>query len=384
MSNPRHKPGAVVVAVSYSLIITTLAFAIARFYTTFRRRQGFKLGDWLFLCANIIGLAQSIVVDRAVQKGLGHHINELSASQVDAYFKFLYISQLLSIAVQGLSKASVVILISKLDNKKTTRQQCYIIHGLTAFWVLFSVLTVAFQCGFPSPWVFSKSKCTAGGNLYYVVIVLNIITDAIISTFFLPVIWKLQMSKRERTIVSTIFASRLSVCATSIGECVVLGSYLNSTDFTFKAVAPAILAAVTMNLSILTAGIPNVHRFLADLQTGQMGTRLTEDQIESSGAGSRQRSYFSRSGGKNSKSSNSGLSLKLTPIHRGGVTTTCTTNEGGEGQGRGQRDEVDEDGSTSSLKRNVVMQTREISVDYESNPDYRGGESVEGGGRRRV
>ncbi|KAF2503218.1 hypothetical protein BU16DRAFT_588866 [Lophium mytilinum] len=365
MPNPHHKPGAGVVAVSYSLIITTLAFAIARFYTTFRRRQGFKLGDWLFLFANIIGLAQSIVLDRAVQNGLGHHIRELSPPQVDAYFK-------------GLSKASVVILIGKLDNNKKTRQQCYIIHGLTVFWILFSVFTVAFQCGFPSPWVFSKSKCTAGGNLYYIVIVLNIITDAIISTFFLPVVWKLQMSKRERTNVSTIFASRLSVCAASIGECVVLGPYLNSTDFTFEAVPPAILAIVVMNLSILTAGIPNVHRFLADLQTGQMGTRLTEDQIESSGAGSRQRSYFSRSGGKISKSSNSGHSLKLTPITRGAVTTTCTTNEETERHGR-ERDEVDEDGSTSSLKRNVVMQTREISVDYESNPDYRAGAS--GGGR---
>jgi hypothetical protein len=131
------------------------------------------------------------------------------------------------------------------------------------------------------------------------------------------------------------------------------------------------IAIIIMNLSVLTAGIPNVHRFLADLQTGQMGTRLTEGQIESSGVGSRQRSYFGRSA-KGSDLSNSGNSLKLIPINRGKVTTTCTAPEA-EAQHNGRmasHDEVDEDGSTSSLKRNVVFQTREISVGYEQNPDY--------------
>ncbi|OCL08144.1 hypothetical protein AOQ84DRAFT_377029 [Glonium stellatum] len=79
--------GAVVVAIGYSLVIVTLGFTLTRLYTTVRRKQGLRLDDWIFLVANTIALAQSIIVDRAVHAGLGNHFSSLSPSSQDSYFK---------------------------------------------------------------------------------------------------------------------------------------------------------------------------------------------------------------------------------------------------------------------------------------------------------
>ncbi|XTI92439.1 hypothetical protein V2W45_1249904 [Cenococcum geophilum] len=79
--------GAAVVAVGYSLVIVTLSFTATRLYTTLRRKQGFRVDDWIFLVANGVALAQSIIVDRAVHAGLGNHFSSLSPSSKDSFFK---------------------------------------------------------------------------------------------------------------------------------------------------------------------------------------------------------------------------------------------------------------------------------------------------------
>lgn len=370
--------GAAVVAIGYSLVIVTLSFTATRLYTTLRRKQGFRVDDWIFLVANGVALAQSIIVDRAVHAGLGNHFSSLSPSSKDNFFKFTYIAQLLSIAAQYLAKVSVVLLIGRLDSKKSTQLKCHIVHALCFTWVLFSIFTISFQCGLPKPWTFNENRCAAGGKLYYLIILINIITDATIALFFLPVVWKLQMARDERITIMSVFASRLSVCGGSIGNMAVLGSYINSSDITWNAIGPTILNSVVMNLSIITAGIPSVHRFLGDLQTGQIGIRLNELEIEMSASGSRSKSRFRSGNDTNSKNSSkatssfqSAPSLKLTPPNRGAVSTHISGSRDPKADAiyssQRNEDDVAEDSSMSSLKRNVVFQTREVLVEYESN-----------------
>lgn len=147
---------------------------------------------------------------------------------------------------------------------------------------------------------------------------------------------------------------------------------------TGNAIGPTILDSVAMNLSIITAGMPSVHRFLGDLQTGRIGIRLNELEIEMSASGSRSKSRFrskndtySKNSSKATSSSQSAPSLKLTPPNRGAVSTHISGSRDPEADAiySSQRngDDVAEDSSTSGLKRNVVFQTREVLVEYESN-----------------
>ncbi|KAJ9658833.1 hypothetical protein H2201_007614 [Coniosporium apollinis] len=379
--------GAAVVAIGYSCIILTLGISVARFWTTIRRKRGFGLDDLTFFIANMVALAQSIVIDRAVQAGLGEHVNALSSSSKDNYFKFFYSAQLLSITAQAFAKHSMLLLIERLDSTTFTLRNCRIIHVLCLAWALFSLFAVAFQCGLPNPWVFDSVRCVAGGSLYYVIIVFNVITDAFIASFFLPVLWKLQMDRATRLTVTSIFAARFSVCAVAIGSAAVLPLYLRSSDRTWDAVVPSILNQVVMNLSIITAGIPSVHRFLADLQTGQLGSRLPEHDIELSNS----RSKFSgsssrfgrskadqslRSSSKPTSSLSDRGSLKLIPPNLGTASAHISTSRGAEKKrtnsgcipmNRRTEESLPDDSSTSSLRKNGVFQTREVFVEYEYN-----------------
>ena len=53
---------------------------------------------------------------------------------------------------------------------------------------------------------------------------------------------------------------------------------------TVDAVVPAILNQEVMNLSIITAGLPNVHRFLARFQTGQISAVIPTNEFNMTAA----------------------------------------------------------------------------------------------------
>jgi hypothetical protein len=94
---------------------------------------------------------------------------------------------------------------AELSTKKFHVVMKLIIGG----WVLFSLFTVAFQCGIPQPWRFTRSTCAAEGRLDYVIIVGNIATDAMLACYFIPIVWKLQMGRSLKILVSFLFALRL-------------------------------------------------------------------------------------------------------------------------------------------------------------------------------
>jgi hypothetical protein len=131
-----------------------------------------------------------------------------------------------------------------------------------------------------------------------------------------------------------------------------------------------------MNLSVITAAIPSLHRFLNDLQHGGVSARITEHQYELS------------VGSSNGLSSKLGLGSRTGNTsrhhHKGGKNSSQPSSAGGGGSGvklssrifsdhhasqamgrRHERNRIPEEASTSSLTNNGVMQTWEISIEVE-------------------
>jgi hypothetical protein len=61
-----------------------------------------------------------------------------------------------------------------------------------AIWIVFSVLALALQCEIPRPWVYPAERYVGRGAVWYPVVLLNIVTDLVVATIFLPLIRKLQ------------------------------------------------------------------------------------------------------------------------------------------------------------------------------------------------
>lgn len=116
---------------------------------------------------------------------------------------------MLGIIIQFLAKFSVVLMIERIVEELATKKSSLVIKLTVTAWFLFSFFTVAFQCSISRPWEFTKANCTAEGRLYYVIIVGTIATDAFLGCYFIPVIWKLQMRRSLRFLVSSLFAVRL-------------------------------------------------------------------------------------------------------------------------------------------------------------------------------
>lgn len=81
-------------------------------------------------------------------------------------------------------------------------------HGIVGLWFVFSILALSLQCDSPR-WEYRPSRCAGEGALWYPVIILNIITDIMVSFLFAPTVMKLQMNLHQKLTVSGLFGFRL-------------------------------------------------------------------------------------------------------------------------------------------------------------------------------
>ena len=81
-------------------------------------------------------------------------------------------------------------------------------------------------------------------------------------------------------ILATLLKVLNSVCILAIVQVVYISSAIHDTDQTRSRIALTALNQCIMNVSIITATVPSIHRSLVDLQTGHIGTRIPQSQID--------------------------------------------------------------------------------------------------------
>jgi len=144
------------------------------------------------------------------------------------------------------------------------------------------------------------------------------------------------------------------------------------------AVVPTILNQLVMNASIISAALPNIHRLLAQLQTGQLIVVIPENEFNMTAAPKywrrprRPANYTSTNDSSKATTSQSWNWLNLTPDNHGQSSTHISVTRDPESlNGESTymdhitEDDVTEDGSTRTLNRYTVRRTREVVVGYE-------------------
>jgi hypothetical protein len=203
------------------------------------------------------------------------------------------------------------------------------------------------------------------------------------------------------------------VCAVTIPYLALFPQYLSTNDKTWYNTNVQIFHQLVLNMSVTTAGILSVRRFLTDLQTGKLGVVLNDREIEMTTNSGRSKNR-SNDNSKMETSQTSGVfgrskwgkrdqtpkshtqsnistaeepsDMRLRPdevarytthIIAGGGSSSGTERDARKrkahaGDGRSD-DEISDDKSTSSLKKNGVYQQRDFEMHVEY--DYRDGES---------
>ncbi|KAF2462281.1 hypothetical protein BDY21DRAFT_10984 [Lineolata rhizophorae] len=277
--------GPVALVVAYIFLFITLSTAALRIYTVLRRRLDLGLDDATFIIGMTFAIITSILVGKAADAGLGQHMDALTTSEIERYFKYIYAANFLSIFAMVFAKFSVILLYVRLaPHQSVLGISC--LYGLVTIWFLFSLFGTAFQCGMPNPWDYLPSHCASKGRLAYPIIILNAVSDAILSLYILPTIWHLNVSLQMRLAVIASFSLRFLAVGAAIAQLIFTIHALDSEDQTRAALDAVLLLIVTTHLSVITAAIPRIHSFLADLQTGHMGAGMTQREIELSNGAS--------------------------------------------------------------------------------------------------
>ena len=144
------------------------------------------------------------------------------------------------------------------------------------------------------------------------------------------------------------------------------------------AVVPTILNQLVMNASIISAALPNIHRLLAQLQTGQLIVVIPENEFNMTTAPKHWRrprrpaNYTSTNDSSKATTPQSWNWLNLTPDNYGQSSTHISVTRDPESLNGESiytdhitEDDVTEDGSTRTLNRYTVRRTREVVVRYE-------------------
>lgn len=146
--------------------------------------------------------------------------------------QFTYTSQIVGVMAMAFSKASVSLLLRRLSVYQSSPCHSSVPVVAVGIYTIFSFFTSIFQCGLPSPWRVDVESCPYREGLWITTISLNILSDAILSVYVIPGIWKLNMAKAVRLTVVSLFMSRVIVCVSAAIELVRLIQNNGSKDDT--------------------------------------------------------------------------------------------------------------------------------------------------------
>jgi hypothetical protein len=157
--------GTLITLTSVSLLIVAIIFVLAKFGSAIyfkQRRTAVNTPIWAAL---VLAIIQVVVLQKAVDHGLGQHQDRLSQDQ--AWSKFAFAAHILLVVVLSLSKMSTLLLVWKLSPSKSLRRTCTVTAGIVVGWSIFAVFGIAFQCGSPDRWLYSPARCAGEVSVYH-------------------------------------------------------------------------------------------------------------------------------------------------------------------------------------------------------------------------
>ncbi|KAJ5792529.1 uncharacterized protein N7503_008507 [Penicillium pulvis] len=268
--------GAIITLTSVSLLIVAIIFVLAKLASVVyfkQRRTAVNTPIWVAL---VLAIVQVVVLQKAVENGLGKHQSRLSEGDIQAWSKFAFAAHILFIFVMVLSKMSTILLVWKLTPSQSLRRSCVITAGIVVGWSIFAVLSIAFQCGLPDPWLYSPNRCAGEGALLYPIVVFNILTEVILVVQPFMMMRNVQMAWDKRVKILCSFSSRISIVGLGIAHLALIPSFVHSTDVSWDIVSWETVGQAMMLTTIVIACVPTLYHIFAGLHSGLTTTQIPD------------------------------------------------------------------------------------------------------------
>ncbi|KAK1140015.1 hypothetical protein N8T08_010924 [Aspergillus melleus] len=277
LSDDNHGP--LVTLVSVAFLIATIIFVVAKFVSAiyFKQRQTIvNMPIWIGV---ILAIIQVVLMQKAVDHGLGRHVSTLKTPALHKASKFLYAAELIQVIILSSSKISTTLLVWKLTPNNHLRRACAITIGFTTAWTIFALFGIAFQCELPRPWLYSPDRCAGEGVIIYPISVFHILLEIIVIVIPFFMMRDVQMAWQKRLKILCSFSARFLIVCLAISQLALLPSFLQSSDPTWDIIPPSICGQVMMCVTITVACLPTLYHIFAGLHSGLITTRLP-DEVE--------------------------------------------------------------------------------------------------------
>ncbi|EPS27456.1 hypothetical protein PDE_02399 [Penicillium oxalicum 114-2] len=397
ISSDNH--GAIITLISVSFAIAATIFVLAKLASTIyfkQRRTAVNTPVWIAL---VLAIVQVITLQKAIHHGLGRHQSVLDEGDIQKWSQFAFVSHILFVLVMCLSKISNILLVWKLTPSTKLRRNCVASAVLVGGWSVFAILSIAFQCKMPDPWVYSPERCAGKGAMFYPIETLNILTEAIIAAQPFLMMQNVQMARSKRVKILCAFSSRLSVLGLGIAHIVLVPSFIHSEDLSWDMANWEIVGQMMMLTSIIAACVPTLYHIFAGLHSGLTTTQIpdsieldtTQTKAQNSLAGHSvkpPKESYSRSESRQTTRSSGWRSVWNGWGEETGVTTEISSRSSrglkyhGRGGSRSNLSETEETDSVRGLTqgfedKGAVLRTVDVTVEFEGREPPRGGKQNE-------
>ncbi|CAN9239456.1 unnamed protein product [Alternaria alternata] len=202
--NPRGRQ-----AVEISTVFTGLAFIVVclRLYTRFFLIRCVGIEDAGIALAMLCSIGLTICIGVQAKNGMGRHTDTINDGDMTTFLRAFWASLIVYYLSLGLTKGSMLLQYRRIFPTKSFQVANWITMAVVISYTIWTVFSSIFMCvPVRAFWTHEKATCLNQFAVWFTNAAINIITDFAIILLPIPVIRKLNLGKRQKIGLISIFA----------------------------------------------------------------------------------------------------------------------------------------------------------------------------------
>ncbi|KAF2496759.1 hypothetical protein BU16DRAFT_341033 [Lophium mytilinum] len=230
---------------SVTMALSTL-FLVLRLYTRGVIVKSFGSDDYAAIIAWAFAITFASLSFPAIHSGFGQHFWNIPVTDLHPFLKLIGTIAILYVWATTLPKVSLLLLYHRLTPDKTFRLAIYVLLFIILAFTLSHTIIVAAGC---SPLDSSKSGCL--NTLSFAAGVINIICYGFVMILPLPLVWSLQLPRRQKIGLGLLFAGGSLVIIASIIRVRLAKALQGKRDVSFAEGDIGIWSLVEINVGVI-------------------------------------------------------------------------------------------------------------------------------------
>ncbi|PKY03937.1 integral membrane protein [Aspergillus campestris IBT 28561] len=254
-------------ALSVSIVFTSLAclFVVARLYTRRVLMKRMEGNDWMVLLALLFSFVFMAFFIVEAFNGIGMHGADIPPEIMLKQMKAFWITIPFYNAALLSAKASILLQYYRVFQTSRMRTISWVMIGVLATYGSWAVLSGFLNCipvaKFWDPSI--TGYCLNQKGLWFSNAAMHIATDLAILIIPIPALIGLEIPKRQKIALISVFALGGFVCVTSVCRLVSLKKISESADPTYDNVGAAAWSAIECNVGIICACLPTLRPLIS-------------------------------------------------------------------------------------------------------------------------